>query len=60
MTKALVTIMYDSIVSRETVRIALVIAILNDHEVKLGEILNAYMQVLVTEKVWTTFGFEFS
>ena len=51
MTKAPASITYTSIVSRETVRIALMIATLNDLEVKLGDILNAYVQMLVTEKV---------
>ena len=40
MTKALTTITYASIVLRETVRIALMFATLNDLEVKLGDILN--------------------
>ena len=53
MTKALVTIMYTSMVSRVTVRIALMIATLNDLEVKSGNILNAYVQAPVTEKVWS-------
>ena len=44
---------------RETVRIALMIAALNVLEVKLGNILNAYVQAPVTEKVWTTMGCEF-
>ena len=59
MTKALTTITYASVVSRETVRIALMIAGLNDLEVKSGNILNAYIQAPVTEKVWTTLGLEF-
>ena len=59
MTKALTTITYASIVLRETVRIALMIATLNDHEVKLGDILNVYAQAPVTEKVWKTLGPEF-
>ena len=57
--KALATIMYASIVSRETVRIALMIAALNDLKVKSGNILNAYVHAPVTEKVWTTMGPEF-
>ena len=32
---------------------------LNDLEVKLGNILNAYEQTAVTEKVWTILGPEF-
>ena len=59
MTKAPATIAYTSIVSRETVRIALMIVTFNDLEVKLGVILNTYVQVPVTEKVWTTLGPEF-
>ena len=35
------------------------IAALNVLEVKLGNILNAYVQAPVTEKVWTTLGREF-
>ena len=59
MTKALVTITYASIVSRVTVRIALMITTLNALEVKLGNILNAYVQAPVAEKVWITLGPEF-
>ena len=58
-TEAPVTIMYASRVSRETVRIVLMTAALNDLEVKSGDILNANVQVPVTEKVWTTLGSEF-
>ena len=41
---------YSSVVSRETVRIALTIAALNDLEVKAGEIMNAYLTAPITEK----------
>ena len=51
MTKASATITY--------VRIALMITALNELEVKLGNILNAYVQAPVTKKVWTTLGPEF-
>ena len=44
------SIMYESQVFREKVRIALMIAAPNDHEVKLGITLNAYIQAPVTEK----------
>ena len=44
---------------RETVRFASMIATLNDLEVRLGDILNAYVQAPVTEKVWTTLDPEF-
>ena len=56
MTKAQATIRYVSVVSRETARIALIIDILNDLDVKSGDILNAYTQASFTEKVWTTLG----
>ena len=59
MTKALASIKYASMVPRETVRIALMIAALNDLEVSLGKILNAYVQSPMTEKVWTTLHPEF-
>ena len=51
---------YDaSIVSRETVRIALMIPALNNLEVKSDDIWNAYVQAPVTKTVWTTLGPEF-
>ena len=59
MTKVPATITYISVVSKETVRIALMIGTLNDLEFKSGNILNAHVQALVTEKVWTTKGPEF-
>ena len=43
MTKALATIRYASVMSRETIRIDLMIAVLNDLEVKSGDILNVYL-----------------
>ena len=48
MTKAPTTITYASVVLRERVKIALMIAALNDLEVKLGNTLNAYLQAPVT------------
>ena len=42
-TKAPGTVMYVNIVSRETVRVALIIATLNDLDFKLGDILNVYI-----------------
>ena len=47
---------YSSVVSRETVRITLTIAALNDLEVKAGDIMNAYLTAPITEKVWTVLG----
>ena len=58
-TKAPATIKYSNIGSREIVRIALIIATLNDLEVESGDILNAYVQAPITEKAWTTLGPEF-
>ena len=56
LTKALATITYASVVSRETVRIVLMISTLNEFEVKF---LNVYVHAPVTTKVWTTLGPEF-
>ena len=47
------------IMSRETVRIALMIAAINDLEVKPADIIDAYLQVNDTEQVWTAMGSEF-
>ncbi len=46
-------------VSRETIHLALTIASLNDHEVKVGDVLNAYITAPVKEKVWTILRPEF-
>ena len=59
MAEATDAITYASVVSKETVRIVLMIAALNDLEVKSGNILNAYLLAPVTEKVWTNLGPEF-
>ena len=58
MTKVPATVMCASasVVSREKVRIVLMIASLIDLEVKVGDILNAHIQAHVSEKVWTTLG----
>ena len=53
------TITYSSVVSRETVRIALALAALNDLEVKVADIQNSYIPAPVTEKIWTVLGKEF-
>ena len=59
MTKAPATIMYARVLLRETVIIALMIATLHNLDVKSGEIMNTYVQALVTEKVQTTLAPEF-
>ncbi len=58
-TKAPGTITYASMVSRETVRLALIIVSLNNLEVKVGDVLNTYIIVPIKEKVWTVLGPEF-
>jgi hypothetical protein len=47
------------VVSHETVRIALMLAALNDLKVKAGDVLNAYITAPVKEKVWTILAPEF-
>jgi hypothetical protein len=59
LTKAPATITYTSVVSRETMHLALTFASLNDLEVKVGDVLNAYITAPVKEKVWTILGPEF-
>jgi hypothetical protein len=53
------TLTYASVVSRETVRIALTLAALNDLEVKACDIMNAYITAPCSEKVWLKAGAEF-
>ena len=53
MTTAQAAVTYASVVSRETVRIALTIAALNDLEVKCGDVLNTYITAPVKENIWT-------
>ena len=50
---------YASVVSRESVRIALTIDALNDLEVKAADIQNAYLTAPNAEKSWTKLGPEF-
>ena len=52
-------ITYASVVSSETVRIVPKLAALNDLEVKVAGIHNAYITSPVTEKIWTVLGKEF-
>ena len=49
-TEAPSTITYASVISRESVRIALTVAVLNDLEVKAGDIQNAYLIAPNAEK----------
>jgi hypothetical protein len=50
---------YAGVVSRETVRVALVYAALNGLDLMSSDIQNAYLQAPITEKYWTTCGPEF-
>jgi hypothetical protein len=47
---------YASVVSRESVRIALALAALNDLDVRMADIENAYLTAPITEKVWNVLG----
>jgi hypothetical protein len=51
MTKAPAAITYASVVSHKTVCIALLMAGLNDLNVKVGDVLNAYITAPITKKV---------
>ena len=51
--------MYSSVVSKDSVRIALTIAALNDPEILAFDIQNAYLTAVCREKIWTRAGPEF-
>ncbi len=55
-TKAPATITYASEVSHETVCVALTIVALNELEVKVGNVLKAYITAPIKEKVWAVLG----
>ena len=59
LTKTPATITFASVVSRESVRIALTLAALNDLDVKTADIENAYLTAPVSEKIWCYLGPEF-
>ena len=50
---------YSSVVSRDTVRIALTLAALNGLDVLAADIQNAYLNAPTSEKLWTRAGMEF-
>jgi len=58
-TNAPATTTFASVVSHETVRIALTLAGLNDLQVKVSDIENAYITAPCTEKIWAVLGPEF-
>ena len=53
------SITYSSAVSRDSVRIALTVAALNDLDILTCNIQNAYLNVRCREKIWTISGPEF-
>ena len=59
MTETPASVTYASVVSRESVRIALTLVALNDLEVKTADIENAYLSAPVGEKIWRRLGPEF-
>lgn len=59
MTEAPSSITYSSVVSRDSVRIALTIAALNNLKVLACDIQNAYLTAPCREKIWTIAGPEF-
>ena len=59
MTDAPSSITYSSVVSRESVRIALTIAALNDLQILACDIQNAYLTAPCREKIYTVAGPEF-
>ena len=59
MTETPATLTYSSVVSRDSVRIALTLAALNDLQVMSCDIQNAYLTADCREKIWTYAGPEF-
>eukprot|EP00804_Cyclotella_cryptica_P004026 CCRYP_015432-RA/>CCRYP_015432-RA protein AED:0.31 eAED:0.33 QI:0/-1/0/1/-1/1/1/0/127 len=58
-TKAPSTLTYASVVSQETVGIALLIAVLKDIDERVADVLNAFINAPCHEKIWTTLSKEF-
>jgi hypothetical protein len=50
---------YASVVSRESVRIALTLTALNDLDILAADVENAYLHAPISEKVWTVCGVKF-
>ena len=59
MTEALVLLTYSSVVSRESVRIAFMVAALNNLDILIADIGNAYLNADCHEKMYTIAGPEF-
>ena len=58
-TEAPSTLTYSSVVSQDSVRIALLLAALNDVDLKSLDIQNAYLTADCRERIWTRAGPEF-
>jgi len=58
-TKTPAALTYASVVSRESIRLGLMIAALNDLEIFSADIQNAYLTSPCHEKIWTVLGPEF-
>eukprot|EP00804_Cyclotella_cryptica_P022264 CCRYP_020542-RA/>CCRYP_020542-RA protein AED:0.22 eAED:-0.25 QI:0/0/0/0.5/1/1/2/0/420 len=58
-TKAPATLTYASVVVSRAVRIALLIAVLNDIDIWNSDVLNTYITAPCRKKIWTTLGKEF-
>ncbi len=58
MTKAPNSLTYSSVVSRESVKIAFLIAALNDLDIMTCDIGNAYLNANYREKIWFVAGRE--
>jgi hypothetical protein len=52
MTETPESITYSSVVSRDSIRIAFLIAGLNDMDVLAGDVTNAYLNAPCREKIW--------
>ena len=59
MTDVPLTIMYDGVVSPETLRVPLTVEALNDMNVKTDDIMNAYIKSPYRETLYTILGTEF-
>jgi hypothetical protein len=58
-TKSPASVTYSTVVSRDSVRIILTIAALNDLQVLGADVQNAFLTAPCKEKVWLTAGVEF-
>jgi hypothetical protein len=59
MTETPASLTYSSVVSRDSVRIAFLIAALNDLDILSCDISNAYLNAPCREKIWFVAGHEF-